>query len=215
VSTWFVRCDGRQLDCAEADAWLAYDREGKWVRKVPGAKGTQTMHPKEAAAMLAALGHRWDGAAIVPLPPSKPHPAVMPLDKPVVWPGSYVVRFRNKCSEVRYYGPPAVFALSDPAIVWAYGPLPDPATPAPEPTAPAMRCYAPDGTEYPAERWEKCHAKWQEGMWFVTTDTLYNNTLKCTVGVGGDHEKRESAKAPTIRAAFCAATTAYHRKANS
>jgi hypothetical protein len=76
-------------------------------------------------------------------------------------------------------------------------------------TAHAMRCYAPGGTEYPAERWEECHAKWQEGDWYVDTGVMRSDTVLCIVGyVGGKHA---SANRETIRAAFCAATTAYHK----
>jgi hypothetical protein len=149
MSTWFLTLNGTALHCAETGRCLSFQC-GKWHIEVEDGARYVVAGPF-ALAMLAALGHRWDGAAIVPV-------------------GT--------------------------------------ATPA----APAMRCYAPDGTEYPAERWEECHDKWQEGMWVAEFASIRNGIL-CTVGKAGDDNDRANAIAPTIRAAFCAATTAY-RKAN-
>jgi hypothetical protein len=89
---------------------------------------------------------------------------------------------------------------------WRGGRIQPITAPAP---APGLTCYSPIGTSYPAWNWESCYAKWQEGNWFVEMTLLRTNHVWCRLGGCKDIDKRFEGRAQTIRAAFCAATTAY------
>lgn len=70
-----------------------------------------------------------------------------------------------------------------------------------------MKCYAPDGTEYMHQQWETCLALWQKAgrqVLFSMQEDWTRTGWYCTIA------GRISCGA-TIRAAFCNATTAWHK----
>lgn len=76
--TWLVGKDRKSLWCAETFSALQFTGT-EWKLFGPvDFEGTAIIDADSAMALLAALGHRWDGSAIVPLAPPAT-PGTLPL----------------------------------------------------------------------------------------------------------------------------------------
>lgn len=81
-----------------------------------------------------------------------------------------------------------------------------------------MKCYAPDGTEYKHGQWESCIFRWYQHPIEVSFSLAIKGwemdcpiyAWECALGVPLVSKRYANARGPTIRAAFCNATTAWH-----
>lgn len=95
--TWFIT-EKTQINCAETGVWLSRHDDGWWSGR---ANECEMLWSDQAAlALLAAIGHRWDGSAIVPLSAPVAGLTLEPVDlsKGVAMPGHYWVRlYTGEC----------------------------------------------------------------------------------------------------------------------